>query len=442
MKRRALAISWEMPPLSGPRAVQVSRTLNHLVPLGWESSVICFGPRSGRYNQDRQLASRLRASDGVTLVPVASAEERLFFRALWRVVPPIKLLPDEKWVWIRAASRAARRLARTERFDVLVSFGQPWSDHLIGLRVHRATGLPWVAHFSDPWVDSPYLRGRRWQRRLWQRMEADVVRHANALIFTNSQAADRAMRKYPAEWRDKVHVVPHGFESVERHELSTTVDTEDAEDQITQALSSVSPVSSVVESLCTAHRDDRLTIVYTGRFYDGIRTPEPLLRALALIATRRPIACELHVAFVGTPVPSHRRLATTLGLGDVVEFAGRVSFAESARRAAHADVLLVIDAPSDESLFLPSKLVDYLPLDKPILALTPSRGASADLIRRLGYPVVPPDDIVAIASAIEALVDAKRQRRLGIAEHHRSVAQQYDIRRTAGAFAGILERVS
>jgi glycosyltransferase involved in cell wall biosynthesis len=458
MKRRALAISWEMPPLSGPRAVQVSRTLNHLVPLGWESSVICFGPRSGRYNQDRQLASRLRASNGVTLVPVASAEERLFFRALWRVMPPIKLLPDEKWVWIRAASRAARRLARTERFDVLVSFGQPWSDHLIGLRVHRATGLPWVAHFSDPWVDSPYLRGRRWQRRLWQRMEADVVRHANALIFTNSQAADRAMRKYPAEWRGKAHVVPHGFESVERHELSTTVDTEDAEDQITQALSSVSPVSSVVESfdtdvvessdadvvesLGTDHRDDRLTIVYTGRFYDGIRTPEPLLHALALIATRRPIACELHVAFVGTPVPSHRRLATTLGLGDVVEFAGRVPFAESARRAAHADVLLVIDAPSDESLFLPSKLVDYLPLDKPILALTPSRGASADLIRRLGYPVVPPDDVVAIASAIEVLVAAKRQRRLGIAEHHRSVAQQYDIRRTAGAFAGILECVS
>ena len=466
MRRRVLAISWEMPPLSGPRAVQVSRTLKHLVPLGWESSVVCFGPRSGRYNQDRQLASQLRATDGVTLVPVASAEERLFFRALWRVAPPVKLLPDEKWVWIRAASRAACRLARTERFDVLVSFGQPWSDHLIGLRVHRATGLPWVAHFSDPWVDSPYLRGRRWQWRLWQRMEADVVRQANALIFTNSQAADRVMRKYPADWRRKVHVVPHGFEPIEQYELSTTGDTEDTEGQAHQASSSVSPVSTVVESFdadvvessdadvvesfdtdvvessCTDHRDDRLTIVYTGRFYDGIRTPEPLLRALALIATRRPLACELHVAFVGTPVPSYRHLATRLGLDDVVEFAGRVPFAESARRAAHADVLLVIDAPSDESLFLPSKLVDYLPLDKPILALTPPRGASADLIRRLGYPVIQPDDVGAIASAIEALVDAKRQGRLGIAEHHRSVAQAYDIRRTAGAFVGILERVS
>ena len=138
MTRRLLAISWEMPPLSGPRAVQVSRLLARLVPLGWESSVVCFGPRSTRYNQDEDLAARLRAPHGVTLVPVPSLEERLFFRALWRIVPPVKLLPDEKSVWIHRATRAARRLAAGSRFDALVSFAQPWSDHLIGLRVKRA----------------------------------------------------------------------------------------------------------------------------------------------------------------------------------------------------------------------------------------------------------------------------------------------------------------
>src|SRR3954464_12081656 len=109
MTRRLLAISWEMPPLSGPRAVQVSRTLKHLVPLGWESSVVCFGPQSNRYNQDPELASSLAAPPGprlssglaapcgVTLVRVRSLEERLVFRAAWRVIPPLKLLPDEKW---------------------------------------------------------------------------------------------------------------------------------------------------------------------------------------------------------------------------------------------------------------------------------------------------------------------------------------------------------
>jgi glycosyltransferase involved in cell wall biosynthesis len=414
MNRRLLAISWDMPPLSGPRAVQVSRTLKQLVSIGWESSVVCFGPRSRRYNQDRELASRLRAPDGVTLVPVPSLEERLLFRALWRVLPPLKLLPDEKWVWIGAASRTARRLAAEQRFDVLVSFAQPWSDHLVGLRVHRATGLPWVAHFSDPWTDSPYVRGRAWQRRLWARMEADVVRHADALVFVNAQTAERVMRKYREELRRKSHVVPHGFDG------------------------DIAPHAAAKHP--TPRTDGRVHLVYTGRFYDGIRTPESLLRALATLARRRPLESELSLTLVGTPVGAHQRLASSLRLEHVVEFTGRLSFAESARIAAGADVLLLIDAPSDDSLFLPSKLVDYLPLCKPILGLTPVHGASADLLRSLEYPIVSPDDEPSIVAAIESLIVAKSQGRLGVSGRHAEVAQAYDIRRTTEAFAAILHQ--
>jgi glycosyltransferase involved in cell wall biosynthesis len=408
MSRRLLAISWDMPPLSGPRAVQVSRTLKHLVPLGWESWVVCFGPRSNRYNQDVDLAARLQAP-GVTLVPVPSLEERLVFRTLWRVVPPLKMLPDEKWVWIGAAARAAQRLAAERRFDVLVSFAQPFSDHLAGLRVHRATGLPWVAHFSDPWTDSPYLHGAGWQRRLWQRLEADVIRAADALVFVNIQTAEQVMRKYPDEWRGKAHVIPHGFDP------------------------GAPPAAPVA-------RDHRLTLVHTGRFYAGVRTPDALLRALAAVAHRRPLARELRVVFVGTPVPSHQRLAASLGLDGIVEFAGRLPFADSAQWAAAADVLLLIDAPAAENLFLPSKLIDYLPAAKPILALTPQRGASADVVRALGYPVVAPDDEAGIAAAIEDLLAAHTAGRLVRSPQHDSVAARYDIRQTAGAFAGILVR--
>src|SRR5262249_36888574 len=160
-------------------------------------------------------------------------------------------LPDEKWVWIRAATRKARQLAAKDRFDVLVSFGQPWSDHLIARRVRRASGLPWVAHFSDPWTDSPYLKGPRWQQRIWRRLEAAVVRDADALVFVTRQTADRVMKKYPESWRRKAHVVPHGFDPAE-------------------------PAEHIA-----APADGRLHIVHTGRFYDGVRTPIPMLRALA-----------------------------------------------------------------------------------------------------------------------------------------------------------------
>jgi glycosyltransferase involved in cell wall biosynthesis len=322
----------------------------------------------------------------------------------------LKLLPDEKSVWILAAARAARRLASERKYDVLVSFAQPWSDHLAGLRVHRATGLPWVAHFSDPWVDSPYLRGRGWQRRIWTRMEADVVREADALVFVNEHTAERVMRKYPDAYRAKTHVVPHGYDPSER------------------------------AGIRPAARDDRLTLVHTGRFYDRVRTPEALLRALAALNRRRPIGRELRVVFVGTPIASHPALASALGLSASVEFVGRVSAEESAGWAQAADVLLVIDAPADENLFLPSKLVDYLVYRKPILGLTPPCGASADLLRALGYPVIAPDDEDAIASAIDALLTAAREGPLTPAPGHDEAASAYHIARTTDAFARVLER--
>jgi glycosyltransferase involved in cell wall biosynthesis len=408
--RRLLAISWDMPPLSGPRAVQVSRTLNQLVSLEWESSVVCFGPRSNRYNQDHALAARLRAP-GVTLVPVHSLEERFLLRGLWRLVPRIKAMPDEKWVWIHAAVRAARRLANERRFNVVASFAQPWSDHLIGLKLKRTLELPWVAHFSDPWVDSPYppySTAPDWQRRLWYRMEERIVRNADALVFVNRQTAERVMRKYPQDVQPKVRIVPHAH----------------------GGRTGLKPANSVGRG--------PLHIVHTGRFYEGHRTPESLLRALERLARTRLLARELKVTFAGTLVPAYVDLAHALGLDDVVEFAGRVPYDASLELAAGADVLLVIDAPADDSLFLPSKLIEYLPLQKPILGLTPNQGATADLLSELSYPIAQPNDEAAIAAALEALMARHAAGTLGPSTQHADVTRRYDVACTARAFHDVL----
>ncbi len=405
-RRRLLAVSWEMPPLSGPRAVQVSRTLKHLVPLGWESSVVCFGARSARYFPDADLSRRLAMGDGVRVVPVPSREEDLFFRALWRVAPRLKGRPDEKWVWIGAAVDAARALASETRFDAVATFAQPWSDHLVGRRLRRALRLPWIAHFSDPWVDSPY-HFPRWQRQVWAPMERAVVEEADALVFVNAQTAECVMRKYPAAWRAKAQVVPHGCDA----------------DMLPPAFE-------------TRATGGPLRIVYTGRFYEGWRTPEHLLKAIASLTAGDRRSLELVV--VGTIDAESARLAASLGLQDVVSFRGRLSWAESMDVARSADVLLVVDAPSDVNLFLPSKLVEYLPLGKPILGLTPANGASADVLRDLDYPIVPPDATPAIELALATLVAAKQSGALRASPRHHDVAARYDIRRTTEAFASVL----
>src|SRR5262245_19911133 len=209
---RLLAISWEMPPLSGPRAVQVSRLLRQLALLDWQSTVIGFGPRSTRYNQDYVIDLEAESGGAIELVRVPSPEEWFAVRALWRICPPVKRLPDEKRVWIGRAVDAARVALERRPCDAIVSFGQPWSDHLVALRLVRRFAIPWVAHFSDPWAGSPYARGGAWHRRINDRMERDVISTAARIVFQNAETAEHTMRQYPSEWRAKVAVIPQGFD--------------------------------------------------------------------------------------------------------------------------------------------------------------------------------------------------------------------------------------
>jgi hypothetical protein len=145
--------------------------------------------------------------------------------------------------------------------------------------------------------------------------------------------------------------------------------------------------------------------------------------------------------FLGPGVEQFKRDATALGVASLVRFRGRVPSDEAATAAAEADVLLVIDAPSSgPSVFLPSKLIDYLPFRKPVLGVTPEPGASARLLRRLGCPVAPPDDVGAIASTLADLILRWRSGTLDVGESFDRVAAEFDIRHTTRLLHDVLIR--
>lgn len=399
-----------MPPLSGPRAVQVTRTLAALTEFGWRSRTVCFSPRSDRYQQDHRVSLEQVSGGAASVIPVPSPEEWLIFRGLWRVAPPLKRLPDEKRVWMPGALKAARAALDAAPAKVIVSFAQPWTDHLIGMQLKRERRLPWVAHFSDPWVDSPYFTATGWQRRRAEAWERQIIEEATKVVFVNTYARDRVMAKYPESWIAKTAVVPQGFEAPFRSHAAVA--------------GAVAP----------------LRIVYTGRFYDGLRTPEAFLDALALVNKRVPLRGRLEVQFIGSGMSAYADRASELRLGHSVVFTGRVAPQHAQDRASGADVLLIIDAPSDNgpSLFLPSKLIDYLPLRKPILGITPLEGPTADLLRELGYPVVDPRDVAGIAKLLQELIE-HTGRRPGPSASHDTVARRYEIRETTRAFAAVLD---
>lgn len=366
--KKLLAVSWAMPPLLFPRSIQVARNFKGLKELGWETVVLCVAPQAVK-NAKLDSALEARYSPYYRAVSVDSDESAWTWRFLRRAFFLFDQSPYFQRTWMKNAVQKAKALLAAEKFSAIVSYAQPWSDHLIGRELRRLSGLPWVAHFSDPWADNPFIRHKKFQGGFLRKMEEAVIREADAVVFVSRRAADAVMSKYPPSWRGKAHVIPHCYESLE---------------------TAAQPRAE----------NGKLKLRHIGNFY-GARTPESFLRALALLNQKRPLADVLEVSFWGLGLARFQPLANALGLQSVVRLEGGVTHSESLLLSAQADALLLIDAPDENgSLFLPSKLVDYLAFHKPILGITPLEGTSADALREAGCPIAAPDDIPGIAAAL------------------------------------------
>ena len=64
------------------------------------------------------------------------------------------------------------------------------------------------------------------------------------------------------------------------------------------------------------------------------------------------------------------------------------SYEESIRLVSRSDMALLIEAPCEEGIFLPNKVVEYAQSGKPILAISPRVGTINDLISECGGGIV------------------------------------------------------
>lgn len=418
--RRLIAVSWCMPPALFPRSIQVARTLKGLKALGWTSTVVT--PRVDDLAETDPLDYTLSdVYGGQTVARVDNDGLRATRPELlrrWRHRTN-DAAPDDDQLWAERAATVVRRLDRAERATALVTFAQPWRDHLVGLELTRWRGRrPWIAHFSDPWADSPYYADLLpEQKKVQHEREAQVIGRADVVVFTNQYAADLVMSKYPNRWRRKIRVVPHAMDRDLLHH-----------------------VERLIQSNGSA-RSGPLRLSHVGNLFVGRRTAHALFEALAALRDRRRLEGELELVLMGggSGWQEAQEKAASLRLDGIVSFRSRASHLESLAAMRDSDVLVLIDAPAATNVFLPSKLADYLMVEKPMLALTPAVGPSADLVLPLGYPVIEPTDVAGISEAIEALWQQHLHGRLHPPANAAAYAERYSLEAIAAAFAEILD---
>ncbi|MFB9242247.1 glycosyltransferase [Massilia antarctica] len=412
---KVLAICYYAPPKLTPQAIQIGRQLYHM-----DAQVSLLhaddAEHSNAYDQYPDFFQRIRSL--CVLNPGTLLKGRLQ-RIARRLYPDYGNTPDTLGRWRARAQPVALAHIAAERPDVLASFGVPMSDHLLALELKRATGLPWLAHFSDPWAGNPfhdYYTPKAHQVNA--ELEKSVIEAADQVLFTSARTLDMVMGKYPAAWRAKAAVLPHAWD-MEHF-----------------------PALAAAPAPAAQPADGRRVIRHIGACY-GARSPEPLFKALARMLERQGSALDgVRFEFVGPLQKTFLNLPALTSLPPgLVTLSGQVPYRESLRLARASDALLVIDAPSaTPSVFLPSKLVEYIGARRPVWGIT-SPGTSADLIAEWAASpdaCAAPDDIEAIT----------RMLRVGLASLEagvapvlpEDVAQRFAPERVSHALKGHLQQ--
>lgn len=368
--KRVLFVSYAFLPQLSAESIQTSRYVKFLPQYGWEPHIVCANEESTLVEFiDKSMLSLLPPN--IKRIKVRSFEPRILIMALGRLLPISLKLPDNTIGWYRPACKKSLALLKREQFDMIHSWAMPLISNLVGLKLKKETGLPWVAHFSDPWVDNPYCHYGRLDGYINRKLEREVMGGADAIVFVSEETRQLVMKKYAPEVGKKSVVIPHCYDP----EL----------------------VSLFPPSL----KNSKLTFTYTGSFY-GIRTPLPLFKAIGNLLTKQPeIQNFINIQIVGKLRKDYQDAILNLGIEKVVSAVGTVLYLKSLEYIQNADVLLLVDAPAEgPSVFLPLKLIEYAAFKKPILGITPLEGTSASLIKRLGGMVISPEDISGIEEAI------------------------------------------
>lgn len=265
-------------------------------------------------------------------------------------------IPDPRVMWVRPSVRFLKRYLEEHPVDAIVTTGPPQSMHLIGLRLSKETGLPWVADFRDPWTKMFYFKHlglTPWAEKKHRRLEQSVLDGATRVIAVSPLVQDefKAMTKTPVE------LITNGY------------DEEDFEKDV--------------------ELDENFNITHTGLFAsDG--NPETLWKILARKCEEdEEFRKSLRIRLVGKTDKEITDSIEAAGLGGNLKDFGYQSHETAVREQLNASILILpLRKEPEYRAVLPGKLFEYLASHRPILGIGQTDGVMAHVVEETGSGVV------------------------------------------------------
>lgn len=360
---RVLMIAYHYPPIGVSSGLQ--RTLKfstYLPEFGWHPSVLTVQPRAYETRRDDQLAEIPRN----VVVRRAFALDTARHLSIRGRFPLLLALPD-KWVsWWLGGVYAGLKMIRETRPQVLWSTYPIPTALLIGLTLHRLTGLPWVADCRDSLIDDHHP-AQSTVRRVYRWIEQQTVRRAARVVFTTFGTLEMYRARYPNVPPERWTIVENGYD--ENNFVAASIGP------------GVEPPTGQV------------VLVHAGILYPLERDPTRLFDALTELKQEGRIsAATLRIRLRGTMYDHvFRPELERRGIDDIVTLDPAIAYEAALREMLGASGLLVFQAANSNHQ-IPAKLYEYFRARRPVLGLVDPAGDTARAMREAGLNAIAPLD--------------------------------------------------
>ena len=320
------------------------------------------GPAGLRFDLRHVLRKRFGKGGGYRALMLLASLALLPGMIVEKLLRPL----ESSWSWWLTAYLKGHSLARQQPFDLIYSTGGAYAAHVAGRALKFTTGTPWLAEVHDPLV-VPGTTPRTAHQKKQADIERQICTDADLAIWFTDQALASARARHP-QLGDKGCMMLPGI------------------DKPFDALPPYKPGAKFV----------------VGHFgsLSASRSMLPFIEALELLKTRRPELVEqieLHIYGGSIDAPAVQKLDASPVRDRVRQF-GRIETDpvtglsgrdQILHRMRGADVLLLLhgEDPLCEE-YIPSKLYEYLWMQRPILSIVHRNPQMAAMIHGEGHPVV------------------------------------------------------
>ena len=361
--KKVLFLTYCYPPQKYPRSVQIAHLHNA---IEQKFSIKIITPKSQNNNDDTLLTfTKLHNVEKAQKSYLTKFVEQARGDRIKKA-----LLPDHAYLWHLDLLNKSIEVIDIFKPDVVITFGQPMSTHIAGLKIKKKyPGIKWFAHFSDPWVDNIFNQYNFWVAFINNYYQNKVFKICDNALFTSQETIELITKKYSSSIRKKSIYLPHIFDN------------------------SLTPKKELSEFGC-------FTVRYLGNFY-GERKPKCLFEAIKRLPALE--TKNLRIELIGGSDRDISDYIKVYNLEHLVFLKKPITYLESLSLMQNTDLLLIIDASTEMSPFLPSKLIDYIGANKPIFGITPP-GTAQKLIEEMGFLVAHPNNPTEIARKLGKMI--------------------------------------